>query len=78
MLISVYFQCTADRFDTFLLLTQHLLPLQILMNVILAMLLRMRRGFGASKSVTTMWVATSALADLAISSKVTTTPAKVN
>jgi len=48
------------------------------MNVILTMLLRMMRGFGASISVTTMWVATSVLADLAISSKVTTAPAKVN
>lgn len=48
------------------------------MNVTLTMLLRKTKGLGASTSATTMWVATSVLAGLATSFRVTTTPAKVN
>lgn len=74
----MYFQRTAERFNTFLPLSLHLLCLQILMNVTLTMLLRKTKGLGASTSATTMWVATSVLAGLATSFRVTTTPAKVN
>lgn len=72
------FQCTAERFNAFLPLSLHLLCLQILTNVTLKMLLRKMKGLGASTSATTMWVATSVLAGLATSFRVTTTPAKVN
>lgn len=72
------FQCTAERFNAFLLLSLYLLCLQILMNVTLTMLLRKMKGLGASMSATTMWVATSVLAGLATSFRVTSTPAKVN
>lgn len=74
----MYFQCTAERFNTFLPLSLHLLSLQILMNVTLTMMLRKMKGLSASTSATTMWVATSVLAGLATSFRVTTTPAKVN
>lgn len=43
----------------------------------LTMLPAMMKGLSASTSVTTMWVATSVLAGLATSFRVTTTPVKV-
>lgn len=70
--------CPADSFDTSPPLSQHLLSLQILMNVTLTMLLRTVRGLGVSTFATTTWAATSVLAGLATSSKVTATLAKVN
>lgn len=48
------------------------------MNVTLTMLLRTVRGLGVSTFATTMWAATSVLAGLVTSSKVTATLAKVN
>lgn len=77
MWISKYFQSRAGRFNTFLSLPLHFLCLQIWMNVTLTMLPRKMKGLSASTSVTTMWVATSVLAGLATSFRVTTTPAKV-
>lgn len=70
--------CPADSFDTSPPLSQHLLSLQIWMNVTLTMLLRTVRGLGVSTFATTTWAATSVLVGLATSSKVTATLAKVN
>lgn len=75
--ISKYRQYRPGRFNTFFFLPLHFLCLQIWMNVILMMLPRTMKGLGASTSVTTMWVATSVLAGLVTSFRVTTTPAKV-
>jgi len=74
----MYFQRTVEKFNTFLPLSLHLLCLQILMNVTLMELLRKMKGLSASTSATTTWVATSVLAGLATSFRVTTTLAKVN
>lgn len=77
MWISKYYQHRTGRFNTFLPLSLHFLCLQMWMNVTLTMLPRTMKGLSASTSVTTMWVATSVLAGLATSFRVTTTPAKV-
>lgn len=58
-------------------LAPQFLWLQIWMNVSLTMLPRTMKDLSASTSVTTMWVATSVLAGLATSYRVTTTRAKV-